>query len=732
MHLSFRLLIIFAIMVNVLSAQNNAEMFEPPVKPQEFWAKKATSPINIDGELKEPDWEQAQLIEGMVQKDPNQGQPASYVTSIKVLYNEQYLYVAAICYQPKSTIRVQNLRRDFDYDFNDLFGIAIDGYQDKRNASVFQVSPYGNIRDLQALDGTIYNREWDALWQARTQRMEDRWTLEMAIPWKVLRYAENCTSLGVIFTRNIRSNNELASLPGIPRVFDVYRMAYEGVLQGIQAPPPSSNLQINPYFLANGDHEKQGNDNRPFNLSSKVGGEVKWAINPSTVLDATINTDFAQADVDRQVVNFERYSVFFPERRQFFLESANVFNASVTNWIRPFFSRRIGLDQAGNPIPIDGGLRLVGQDAKKQYGALAIRQRATSTAAASNFGVMRYSQNLSQQNRLGGMATWRQDEALENNGINLPANHNYTATIDGLFQPVQSFAIKGMFSSSFDQAKGNGFAGQFFTYYENNWIYIGLLEYFNKDYHPGVGLEILDDNYLMTSPAIVLDWRPKWLPKQVRRLRPYLDAYIFNSTDDGRSLFGNMGISPIGIELQNSAEIRYALAPNWQNLDASFFPLGLEIEKGQYQYLRHQIEVNTDLSAPIGASASAELGRYFDGQLNTYTLTGRYAPIPHIEFQVDYEWNQYRSIGINNSNGNTNLLGINTRLALHPRLQLIGFYQWNDSVNRSIWNIRFSWEYRPLSFIYLVFNSNRLGSDLPENQMLQQQYLGKITFLKQL
>ncbi|NJL76512.1 MAG: carbohydrate binding family 9 domain-containing protein [Saprospiraceae bacterium] len=300
----------------------------------------------------------------MVQKDPNQGQPASYPTQIKVLYNEQYLYVAAICYQPKSTIRVQNLRRDFDYDFNDLFGIAIDGYQDKRNASVFQVSPYGNLRDLQALDGTLYNREWDALWQGRTQRLEDRWTVEMAIPWKVLRYPENCTELGVIFTRNIRSNNELASLPGIPRVFDVYRMAYEGVLQGIQVPPPSSNLQINPYFLANRDNEKQGTNDNQFSLSSKVGGEVKWAINPSTVLDATINTDFAQADVDRQVVNFERYSVFFPERRQFFLENANVFNANVTNWIRPFFSRRIGLDAAGNPIPIDAGIRLVGQDAK--------------------------------------------------------------------------------------------------------------------------------------------------------------------------------------------------------------------------------------------------------------------------------------------------------------------------------------------------------------------------------
>ncbi|NJL76513.1 MAG: hypothetical protein HC892_17350 [Saprospiraceae bacterium] len=332
----------------------------------------------------------------------------------------------------------------------------------------------------------------------------------------------------------------------------------------------------------------------------------------------------------------------------------------------------------------------------------------------------------------GRNGTWRQDEALENNGTSLQANQNYTATIDGLYLPTQSFGVKGMFSSSFDQAQGNGFAGQFFTYYENNWIYVGLLEYFNKDYHPGVGLEILNDNYVMTSPAVVLDWRPEWLPQQVRRLRPYVDAYIFNSTDDGRSLFGYMGISPIAIEFQNSAEIRYAMVPNWQNLDASFFPLGIEIDKGQYKYMRHQIEVNTDLSAFIGASASVELGKYFDGQLNTYSFTGRYAPIPHIEFQVDYELNQYQSLGIAKLKGSTNLLGINTRLALHPRLQLIGFYQWNDSVDRSIWNIRFSWEYRPLSFLYIVFNQNRLTGKLPEDRLLQEQYIGKITYLRQL
>ncbi len=148
----------------------------------------------------------------------------------------------------------------------------------------------------------------------------------------------------------------------------------------------------------------------------------------------TVNTDFAQADVDRQVVNLNRFSVFFPERRQFFLENANIFNASVTNWIRPFFSRRIGLDESGNPIPIDGGLRLTQQTAKQQIGVLGMRQRAGARDPASYFGVLRYSRNLSGQSRLGGMLTYRHDEAIQENGTSQSATNNYTYTIDGLTQ----------------------------------------------------------------------------------------------------------------------------------------------------------------------------------------------------------------------------------------------------------------------------------------------------------
>jgi uncharacterized protein YkvS len=704
------------------------ETFLPPESPVIFEATRANNPITIDGKLEEVEWGLTATIEGLVQQNPYQGQLASQDTKIKLLYNEQYLYVSAVCYQPKDLMRVQNFRRDFDFDLNDLFGIAIDGYKDKRNATIFQATPKGNMRDLQVQDGTVFNIEWDALWQVRTSIHDEYWVAEMAIPWKVLRYPEGATEFGVIFSRNIRSNNEVASLPAVPRVFTVYRMAYEGILKGIQPPPPSANVQINPYVLADANRSTASNNGDELEIAPKIGGEVKWAITPSTILDVTVNTDFAQADVDRQVINFQRYSVFFPERRQFFLENANLFRTSITNWIQPFFSRRIGLDDTGNPIQIDGGLRLVSQNEKRQLGAIAMRQRATEDTPASHFGVLRYAQNLSKQSRLGGMMTWRNDGVNDNK----LANNNYTATIDGLYLPNQSYGIKGMLSTSLDQAKGRGYAGQFLAFYENNLFYIGLLEYYNKDYLPGAGLLILEENYFMTSPAMVFDLRPSWLPKTIRRIRPEAYAYIFNSSEDARPLFGYWGFKPLALEFQNGASASYTYEPNWQVLENSFFPLGIEIEKGKYNYIRHRFSLSSDISAKVGASLRAEVGNYFDGTLNTYTFAGRIAPSPHLELQLDYQLNDYNDLGIETVNGINHLLGVNARLALNPRVQLINFYQWNSSVNRAVWNVRFSWEYRPLSFIYLVFNNNQFLNTDTQNRFSQQQYIGKIAFLRQL
>ena len=704
------------------------EVFEPPLNSTVFWATRLNEEIIVDGELNESIWRRTEAITEFIQKDPVQGAPASYPTEVRILYDDDALYISAICFQPIEAIRVQNLRRDFSDSENDLFGIAIDGFLDKRNTVVFQTTPHGSQRDLEVIDGSEVNLNWNARWTVRTRITETYWTAEIAIPWRNLRYPIDADRFGVIFSRNVRSLNEQTSIPAVPRVFSTYRMAYEGELRGIVPPPPGLNAQLNPYVVGKRLKESGTGNESTFDF----GGEAKWAITPSTVLDLTVNTDFAQADADLQVINLDRFSVFFPERRQFFLESANIFNASVTEWIRPFFSRRIGLDNFGNPIPLDGGLRLTSRSSKQQYGILAMRQQELDTSPASDFAVVRYSRNVSDQSRVGGMLTYRRDEPIDNDGYTLPKNTNATYTVDGLWRPTQSFGIQAMMSASNDDKTGDGLGGQLWAFYQTNRVYLSSLNYYSKDYNPGVGLELLDSNYVMNNLTASYDFRSEKLPGIIRSLNPGASAFLFRSADDGDLLFAFAPIRPFRLRFQSGAQIDVSVEPNWQRLDQPFSPAGIEIAPGKYYYTRYLMSAKTDQSTKYSARLSIETGDYFDGSLTSYSVSGRIAPLPQIELSADLQINQIRGLGIVSEDENTRLYRINARFALNPRLQLSGLYQWDSLTNRSGWNFRLSWEYRPLSYFYLVYNKNGREEVGCATRFTQDQLIAKLTYLFEL
>lgn len=702
------------------------EIFSPPVQPEIYLSTKAESTIQIDGELTEADWESAFVVKEFIQKNPNQGSLSSYPTEVRILYDSKALYIGAICYQPKSEVVVNNLERDFDYFQNDLFGVAIDGFKDKRNSIVFQVTPFGSMRDMQVIDGNNDNEDWNAVWHAKTTILEDRWIAEISIPWNILRYPEDANELGVIFARNIRNLNEFSSAPAVPRSMTVYRMEYQALLSGIAAPPPSENIQVNPYLLGDLQQVRTGPDTDSA-FDPKIGGDIKWAVSTNSVLDLTFNTDFAQAEVDAQVVNLNRFSVFFPERRQFFLENADLFNPSVTSWIRPFFSRRIGLSAAGEPIPIDAGARFVNQSSKQRFGFLTIRQGESGISPASNFGVMRYSRNLSGQSRLGGMVTYRNDESI--NGLS--PNNNVTYTIDGFHRFNPSFFMRGMLSGSYDEVTKDGLGGQFLIGYTNNFMYIGLLEYYNRNYHPGMGLEILNENYVMTSPAMNFDLRPDWLPSYIRSYNPDFYGYFFHGSDTGDFLFGYAGVSPIDFEFENGASFDFNIEPNWQVLETPFFPVGIEVAPGDYNYIRYYLSAATNPASRISGSISTSFGNYYDGKLERYTISGRLAPIPHIELTGSYQLTRIHDLGINALDIETHLIRFGPRFALNPRLLFSGIYQWNSATDQQLWNARFSWEFLPLSYLYFVFNSNFADRTDPLERLNQQQYIAKISYIHQ-
>ena len=722
-------LLIMVVFSCTRSYAQNASVFPPPTLQQSIYAKKVTGNIILDGKLMEADWQTANIVTNFKQVEPFQGEPSEYPTIVKILFDNKYLYVGTFCKDTagKTGIRVQDFRRDFDYFANDLFGVALDPFNGKRNATAFQTNPYGALRDLQVFDDNIFDREWDALWNARSNITDSGWSCEIAIPWKTLRYPKqknDSTIWGINFVKIARKENEASAFPGFPRSFDSYRMSYAALLKGIQPPPPSTNIQINPYWVNQLDNKKQTGKKNINNYNTKLGGEIKWAPTAQSTVDITFNTDFAQADADRQVNNLTRFSVFFPERRQFFLENAGLFDAGNQFTFKPFFSRAIGLDNDGNPIPIDAGIRFTDKNNKYSLGALYIHQRKTDNTAAANMSVLRYLKNYGTQNNIGLLVTNRINESNDS----LKTNINTTVSVTGFnrFSNKLRFNYTITGSKTSGNYKDDGLATFTRLVYESNgFALFWNTGYVSKSFNPQMGF-VSRNNFIKNYvDAYFVKRKQKWFPKFIRSWEPGVEVDVYQNPNNLKLQEAYIGPYPIFFIFNNGTKFIARAILNWQNLQVNFNPIGIEIAAGNYQYNQVRAEYYSDQSSKFSYILDVTTGGYFNGKITSLTGTVRYAPSPHIAFNINYEANYLRKVGIAKEDLNTQLVTPNIRIALNPRLQMNVFYQYNTATERSRWNARFSWEYRPLSYIYLVFNENETTG------FKQEQSIAKISYLKQ-
>ncbi|MEM7085265.1 MAG: DUF5916 domain-containing protein [Bacteroidota bacterium] len=720
----------------ILGQEQDVSNFPPPETPVEIRVEKAKGAIVVDGMLNEPDWAQVETVDDFFRREPRQGGEIKYKTKVRFLYDDKNLYVSAICQDSMGLkgIRIQDLRRDFSWGENDIFGIALDPQNLKQYAQGFQTTPYGNQRDFQNFNGNSFDTGWNTLWKVRTQRTESGFVVEMAIPFKSLRYnlpeSGNTIEWGMTLVRYARRDIEVSTFPAIPQSFTPYRMTYAAKLTGIEVPPPSANIRVEPYALYQYDESKEGNVTTATDNDPKVGVDAKWAINPKTVLDLTVNTDFAQADVDRAVNNLERFNIFFPERRQFFLENSGIWAGGLQQSIRPFFSRRIGLQGEFNatPAPLDVGARFTQRTEKNAIAGLFVRQRETENSAAANFGVIRYLKNYGRENNVGVMVTHRLDEGLSE--LELESNNNTTITIDGQIRPTSQWDVQYLFSTSIDQQTGDtGFAGRIFIGNDtNNYYYGWVTEYTDAKYNPRMGF-VRQNDVVRHNPGGYYIWRPKKID-WIRRWDPGMFANYNHDASDLESFQqASLYIFPVYTWFKDNSFVEMSLTPTWQNINFNFAPLGLDIAQGDYSYVRYLLQYNTDQSKKLSGSIRYNFGNFYNGSRNTVIAGLRFAPLPHIAMTADYEHNDINGVGVSEENLSTNLYTASLRLALNPRVQLSTFYQYNSFDDQGRWNVRFSWEYMPLSFVYLVFNDTQTDAFDPVQQ--QTQFISKITFLKQ-
>lgn len=717
------------------AAQNN-DFFKPDSIRKRLEATETFSSLHIDGILSESDWQRAQPSPQFTQIEPYQGEAPNFRTDVKVLYNRRYLYFGVISHDPqgRKAIRATDFRRDFDFQRHDLVSLAFDAFNDKRNAISFATNAYGVQRDLLAFDDLYYDIDWNGLWQVRTARTDTGWTAEIAIPWQTLRYPKSTDTLqswGFNIYRNRRLTNEITAFSQFPRSFSAVRMDYAGLLTNLKPPPPRPNIQVQPYLLTAYDRYKNFDTSRkPQETNFKAGGEVKWAISPNAVLDLTANTDFAQAEADQQVNNISRFSVFFPEKRQFFLENASLFGVGVSGQddgsgglmrMQPFFSRRIGLDNNGVPIPIIGGGRFVYRSSGLNYGAIAMRQKSAGDEPATNFFVGRFSKNVGAQNRIGGLTTLR----------NTPNGTNMVNTIDGFFRFKESHSLNAMVSQSATTGRRPGFAGIAQYYYITNRFKIWWTQSIvTKDYDPGVGFVSRTD-VIGTTPGIYYYYRGSHLPfkKWIRAFEPGFAGELYHQASTGRLLQRDLSFFPLFLNLMSGAYLGYGLIHSFQRLTEPFEPLGIYLQPGDYTYLHHQLLAGSDPSKIINAQLLYDFGNYFNGKLNAIDMRLQVAPVPHVSITGRLNRNHFKDVGMPQATAKVDLYSIQGRFALNPRVQLIGFYQRNSENNLANYNIRFSWEYRPLSFVYLVYN--RQAFDGVQKRQTEDHVIAKISFLKQ-
>ena len=595
----------------------------------------------------------AKVRQQLISSEENPGKVVQfrYRTEVKFLYDDKYLYIGAWCWDSTGTqgIRVQDLRRDFDWGENDIFGVALDPQNLKQYAQCFQTTPYGNQRDFQNFGGNNFDSGWNTLWKVRTQRNAQGYTVEFAIPFKTLRYDRSQdgkpVEWGVTMVRYARRDIEVSSFPAIPQSFTTYRMTYAAKLTGIEVPPPSANIRIEPYTLFQFDEINDG-DSRTSDGAFKLGGDLKWAINPNTVLDLTINTDFAQADVDRAVNNLERFNIFFPERRQFFLENSGIWSGGRQQSIRPFFSRKIGLqgDFNAEPAPIDVGTRFTQRTDKHAIAGLLVRQRATDGSPAANFGVARYLRNYGRENNVGVMVTHRYDEGSEELGS--ASNNNTTITIDGQIRPTSEWDIQYILTTSIDEQTGDtGYAGRIFAGNSSNKYYFGwVTEYTDEKYNPAMGF-VRQNNVIRHNPGGYYIWRPK--TELIRRWDPGIFFnYNHDATNPSSFQQASIYVFPLYLWFKDNSFLEGSFTPTWQNINFDFAPLGIQIEQGEYFYTRYLLRYNTDQSKKWSLGMEYDFGKFYNGKRNTVRLSGRLAPIPQAAITIDYEYNDLNKVGI--------------------------------------------------------------------------------------
>ena len=691
--------------------------------------KKANGKITLDGILDEEDWKLATVSTPFLQSIPYDTSAANAHTEVRLTFNDDFLYVSAKCFQKRNKYVVLSLKRDFGPGTTDIFGMLIDPFCDKQNGFSFAISPVGVQREGLISNGNNLSTDWDNKWYSKVKNDDDFWTVEMAIPFKTLRYrqtsGQNEWNINFLRFDQSQPQAERSSWAYLPRFVNGNNLAFSGKLIWEMPPPKSgANISVIPYAL--GSTSRDFEAKKDANTEGGIGFDAKVAVTSSLNLDLTVNPDFAQVEVDQQQTNLSRFELFFPERRQFFLENADIFSTFGFGSINPFFSRRIGLakDAAGNlnKVPILAGVRLTGKlDKNWRLGVLDIQTGARKDLGlpATNFLATSVQRKVFSRSLLSFIFVNKQNFLTDSTGGNSGSfnsqNFNRVLGLDyNLASSDGKWQGKFFYHRAFTPTpKDEQFAtAGYINFGSTNFNFSTGLEAVGKNYSADVGY-VERTNFYRIEPSCNYVFYPKSALINSWSLGSDADIRFQKTTEK----LTDYDFSPVvlTVNFQNNAKIRF-LPVRWDYTFATdafdpTFTGGKKLTKDTFfTYRSTRIGFQSDSRKPFSFNTNLRAGEYFNGKFVSLLSAFSYRIQPYgvISLQVDYT-----KISLPDGFNSPSILLIAPRfdLSFTKNVFFTTFIQYNNQVNNVNVNARFQWRFKPVSDLFLVYTDNYFATD---------------------
>jgi len=694
---------------SILSAQDKIET-----------VKFDTPPI-IDGVVKEEVWSTVKPITSFIQREPNNGDPFTQKTEVFVGFDEDNLYVGFRCYGDPDEITAKELARDVSLKYDDRVQVILDTYLDKRNAFWFQVGPRGSIGDaIVSENGAAFNKSWDGLWTGKASIHEKGWDAELSIPFKTLNFKKGQETWGIKFIRHFKKNEESGYWPVANLNSHYFQVSDGGLLEGIRGISQGIGLDLIPYGLTGADYKRVDGKTEPV---LDAGFDAYYRITSNLKAALTVNTDFAQTEVDDREINLTRFNLFYPEKRDFFLDGSNYFNFGINGdrgnyWntrLIPFFSRRIGLDSIGNPIPLLYGTKVTGQAGKWNIGAMYMKDDRKDWKN-SHFVVSRVSRNFGDQSQAGFITTY---------GNALYDTSNYVVGFDvrlgsSTFRGNKNIALNiyGLKSVTENAATENGAGNRDLAYgieflYPNDLLFfrMGHLQ-IQENFIAGIGF-VPRPGVRQSYFEIMIGPRPeKWGILQL--LSGVGLDYI---TDfDNLLLTREFLITPLHIRFLSGEEFSYTISSTYDLLEEEFNIYNeVIIPAGEHRFLWQILSLASAQKRMVWGGISYKFGGFYNGTRNEINLRGGYKVMVPLFIGGELIRN---NVQLPESGFIALIYRLNLNIMFNPDITLDNFVQYDNKSGKMGWQSRFRWIIKPGKEVFFVWNS--ISSDPYERFQMQE------------